>query len=529
MPTLRVRILLPVAALLLAAAVWATASVQRSSATSAAERVRVANDLLTAMLDQETGLRGFQLTGEAQFLAPFHAGRRRLEDVEERASRHAAGDRELVALVAGGEALGERWYDSAVDEVTARRHDPRHRAALAEIERRKRLMDAYRAANRDLRAALDARRETRQRRAGLIAAVLCALIFMLVGGVGTLLVARRQRADDRARAAEDAYRASQDEYVQTLQAVSSEDEANALLKRHLERVRPGREVAVLNRNNSDNRLEVRTVLPADATLSERLAEATPSSCVAVRLARPHEETPDAPALLECELCGGLGDAACSPLTVSGRVIGSVLVRQDEALTGADRRRVAESVSQAAPVLGNLRAVAMAESRAATDALTGLPNRRAIDDTLVRMVAHAHRVEQPLAVLALDLDHFKDINDRFGHEKGDIVLATVAAVLGNTIRASDFAGRLGGEEFVVFGPNTSADGALVLAEKIRDAVASVDVLGVNRDITISIGYAVLPDDASDGESLLRKADRALYAAKGNGRDRVEAFVPAPRPA
>jgi diguanylate cyclase (GGDEF)-like protein len=242
----------------------------------------------------------------------------------------------------------------------------------------------------------------------------------------------------------------------------------------------------------------------------------------MRVGLTHEERPGEQALLECKLCGGLGDTACSPLTVSGRVIGSVLVQQAEPLDDLDRRRVGETVSQAAPVLGNLRAVAMAETRAATDALTGLPNRRAINDTLKRMVAQAHRVQQPLAVLALDLDHFKDVNDRFGHEKGDEVLATVANVLNTTVRTSDFVGRLGGEELVVFAPNTSADGALVVSEKIRDAIAGIAIPGLDRDITISIGYAVLPDHAADGDSVLRKADRALYRAKTNGRNRVEGF-------
>ena len=92
-----------------------------------------------------------------------------------------------------------------------------------------------------------------------------------------------------------------------------------------------------------------------------------------------------------------------------------------------------------------------------------------------------------------------------------------------IRESDFVGRLGGEEFVIFGPNTGTEGALILAEKVRAAVESVEVAGVNRAITISIGVAVQPDDALDGEMLLRRADRALYAAKERGRNRVEAVV------
>src|SRR3954470_16992197 len=187
---------------------------------------------------------------------------------------------------------------------------------------------------------------------------------------------------------------------------------------------------------------------------------------------------------------------CQPLLVGGRVIGSVLVQQSDPLDERARRRLRESVSQAAPVLGNLRAIAMAEERAATDALTGLPNRRAIDDTLKRMVAQAGRTVTPLAALAIDLDHFKQINDRFGHEKGDDVLVAVSAVLAATVRGSDFTGRIGGEEFLVLAPDTGSDGGLVLAEKLRAAISRLKVRGLDVPITASFGVAALPDDAAD---------------------------------
>jgi diguanylate cyclase (GGDEF)-like protein len=226
------------------------------------------------------------------------------------------------------------------------------------------------------------------------------------------------------------------------------------------------------------------------------------------------------------LCGKTGDdVLCTPLLVSGRVIGSVLVREEGGLSDEGRRRVTDSVSAAAPVLGNLRAIAMAETRAHTDALTGLPNRRAVNDNLKRMVAQAHRVERPLAAIAIDLDHFKQVNDRYGHEKGDEVLATVSAVLLNTVRTSDFVGRLGGEEFLVLAPDTHPGGALVLAEKLRQAIARVEIPGAGH-VTASFGVSNVPEDAVDPDTLLRRADRALYAAKEHGRDRVEGATSAP---
>ena len=173
------------------------------------------------------------------------------------------------------------------------------------------------------------------------------------------------------------------------------------------------------------------------------------------------------------------------------------------------------------MLANLRNLALAELRAATDALTGLPNRRAIDDHLKRLLAGAGRSLTPMSTILLDLDHFKQINDTFGHERGDEVLAALGALMRSELRGSDFAGRSGGEEFIVMLPDTDRAGAMRVAEHLRQALHSMNVPGVSREITASFGVSTYPDDALDGETLMRLADRALYAAKQGGRDRVEA--------
>jgi len=136
-----------------------------------------------------------------------------------------------------------------------------------------------------------------------------------------------------------------------------------------------------------------------------------------------------------------------------------------------------------------------------------------------MVAQANRSLTPLAAAMLDLDHFKQVNDRFGHAKGGEVLAAVGAALRSCLRASDFAGRFGGEELLVLLPETSAQDALALTERIRDTVASIRVQGVERAITVSIGVAALIQHGGDAAGLLRQADRALYTAKATGRNRV----------
>jgi PleD family two-component response regulator len=144
----------------------------------------------------------------------------------------------------------------------------------------------------------------------------------------------------------------------------------------------------------------------------------------------------------------IGRATCEPLLVGGQVMGSVLVAHAQPLTADDSERIKDSVAQAAPVLANLRNLALAEFRANNDALTGVPNKRALHDTL---------------------------------------------------RESDFVGRYGGEEFLILLPDTDRAGATVVAETIRAAVELVKVSGVDRAITASLGIAVIPDDAGDSTS------------------------------
>ena len=145
-----------------------------------------------------------------------------------------------------------------------------------------------------------------------------------------------------------------------------------------------------------------------------------------------------------------------------------------------------------------------------------------------MAAQATRTGAPLSAIVLDLDEFKALNDRHGHLAGDEVLEMVGTTLRHGVRASDFACRWGGEEFVMLLPDTDQEGALQVAETMRASLDGLEVPGVTAHITASLGVATLPDHANDGPSLIRAADRALYAAKAAGRNRVIAAVTARRP-
>jgi diguanylate cyclase (GGDEF)-like protein len=358
-----------------------------------------------------------------------------------------------------------------------------------------------------------------------------ALALLLLGAI-TFRSSRRalhendllEEAETRRRNDEREYHDTQREFTEIMQITRDEDEAYRLLSRHLQRSLEGSEVLVLNRNNSHDRLEPMTEVADDSPLAERLKGAEPHSCLAIRLGKTHERSVDVEPLLTCELCGAAGgNSTCVPSLVGGEVIGSVLVQHPAPLAESSKRRVEESMTQASPVLANLRNLALSQTRALTDGLTGLPNRRSIDDTLKRMAAHAERTSTPLGVVLLDLDHFKQVNDLFGHEKGDEVLAAVGVAITANLRASDFAGRFGGEEFILLLPDTDQDGAVTLAEKMRQAITELDVAGVSGPITASLGVAALPEDAPEPTLLLRAADRALYLAKSRGRNRTETLA------
>jgi diguanylate cyclase (GGDEF)-like protein len=318
----------------------------------------------------------------------------------------------------------------------------------------------------------------------------------------------------------------QEEFGETLQIASDEDEAHELLQRYLERILAPRTTAVvLNSNNSADRLEAAVPLPAGSPLAQTLRGAAPRSCLAVRSGRKHREGSSRLALLSCAVCAPCpGASSCVPLVVGGKVIGSVLVSRPTPFDEADEQRIRESVSQAAPVLANLRNLAVAEIRAATDGLTGLPNKRAVTDTLKRMFAQASTERSALALLMLDLDHFKQVNDQRGHAVGDQVLANVGTVMKGAMRSSDFAGRNGGEEFAILLPDTEIPVALRIAERVRAAIAEMSLPGIDVTVTVSVGVAGYPEHASTPDRLARLADAALYLAKRQGRNRVELAEP-----
>jgi diguanylate cyclase (GGDEF)-like protein len=505
-----IRALLLLAVALMAAAVWGTGRIQASAEENASAAIQAGQQMLIAMIDQETGLRGYINTRDRRFLEPYTNGRRdfdaALTTIGNRGA--AAADRQLLREQV---AVAREWQ--ALAETELARIDSGDKPSTSDALERKAVMDRFRAANAAYVSKKQRDRAHDESNARTLAVVVIVVLGTFFVGVGWFAIERpaRREARRRRRLAE---------FSDALQVTRSEREAFDVLKRHLEGWLDQARATVLIRNASANRLQAATGLDQTPVLAERLDGATPESCLAVRLAKPYSRTTADHGLLRCEICGELPAAStCMPTIVGGQVVGSVLVQTPRRLEEHEDEDLEVSVRTAGPVIANLRNLAVAELRAATDVLTGLANHRAVQDTLNRMVAQAGRTKTELAAIIFDLDHFKRINDLHGHAKGDEVLAGVGQAVAGTVRESDFVGRYGGEEFVAFLPDTSRAGALVAAEKLRAAIAALEVPGL-EGVSASFGVAVLPTDALTGELLMRAADRALYAAKQRGRNRVE---------
>jgi diguanylate cyclase (GGDEF)-like protein len=219
-----------------------------------------------------------------------------------------------------------------------------------------------------------------------------------------------------------------------------------------------------------------------------------------------------------------------PLKARNRTLGAVILTGRRGSFDAAAHRVLGILAnQAAGALSTIALLERIKELAIRDSLTTLYNRRAFGDHLAQALAREDRVGGRFGLLLLDIDHFKRLNDTFGHPAGDAVLKNVAQVLLRHLRRGDQAARYGGEEFAVILPGTDEEGAVHLADRIRAALekSQVTVEGTRMGVTASFGAAVWPRDGATLEALLAAADRALYAAKQGGRNRVVAAFSLPQ--
>ncbi len=257
-----------------------------------------------------------------------------------------------------------------------------------------------------------------------------------------------------------------------------------------------------------------------------------TECWALRRGRVHVVDDTAAGVLRCgHVAEPVGTGLlCVPLVAQGETVGLLHLqvrrrvrRKKRAALLADRERLAVVFGeQIALALANIRLRATLREQSSRDPLTGLFNRRYMEESLDRELRRATREEYSLGVIMADLDHLKAFNDAHGHAAGDMALQLVGTFLHGAVRGEDVACRFGGEEFVVILPKATLEDTRRRAEALRLGVASqrVEPRGPTLPaVTMSLGVAAFPDHGASAEALLQAADQALYRAKAAGRDRV----------
>jgi diguanylate cyclase (GGDEF)-like protein len=317
-----------------------------------------------------------------------------------------------------------------------------------------------------------------------------------------------------------------------LQLCTTPAEVQRTSVRHVAQLLPSARIVLFAAIESRQALEMAATFDDQAMMHNEFPF---SACCALRASRPRRHKTGV-SEIECAHFPDVPpkDYLCLPLAAHGRTLGVLSVSCDEAGEAAQldiHTSILERLSEMSSMcLAGLNLVRHLENESIRDGLTNLFNRRFMEISLDRELRLATRKMTALSLLMLDIDHFKRLNDTFGHEAGDEVLRGVGEILSESVRSEDIACRYGGEEFLLILPDIEAETALLRAEDIRNRVASVRLAFQGKtlkDITVSIGVSTFPQAGKTVEDLVGAADRALYAAKMSGRNRVnlaESVIP-----
>jgi diguanylate cyclase (GGDEF)-like protein len=504
--------------------------------------------LLSALLEGETGQRGFVITGREDFLSPLYQGFAEVDKLMRTLQANLSGDDELLgALAALKPVIAEQrsYFDSV---VRLRREQGLQAASeLVSLGKGRQLMDSLRTRIGEMQGVLEGRlllleqRRAWQQQVVLALLVLIGLLDLAVIG---LLFHFTFRILKEGRAARHSLRGLSEQLSSGLQRLELRNREISLLSRMAGALHSinrfdecysiiGRFAGQLFPCNAGSLTlyhPSRDVLEDVAHWGEwpdGLDLFEPHSCWAIRRGQSHQVLDPAKDLLCPHLQGtelaGRG-YVCVPLMAQGEPLGvltlSGLQEPDLELAEAFAEQISLGVS-------NLTLRESLRQQSLMDALTGLHNRRFLDETLRRELLRATRKQSSVAVVLLDVDHFKRFNDTFGHEAGDLVLRHLAMEMKRNVRTSDLACRYGGEEFCLVMPEIGREDAVERCESLRLAVSRLQVRYGGQPlgpINISLGLAWFPQDGEQMDALLHAADLALYQAKRGGRNRLCIYRP-----
>lgn len=514
------------------------------------QQVESLSRLLALMQDAETGQRGFVITGKENFLEPYYSA------IAEFPLLQRGLEQEALASGAARKPLDEIFRVARLKLAgLARTIEIRRTQGFAKAEpivssgQGKQLMDTLRELiGAQLQGEMERRdnlriqfehESTQAFYLGLGATVLNLLLLGVLLAYMFRVLKERQAAGAALHQAaaqlqhsvtEVQYRNAQmtiaAEMIQALGSTSSVSETFRIIGIYCAKLMPVSSGTLYLFRNSRDLLEMQTSWGQPQAIAPRIGL---QDCWALRRGQPHYSggAHDLCCAHYQDHAGTPHERVCIPLVSQGEMLGLIYL---EGAPGEDfaqdeqRNTAVRLAEQIALALTNVKLRETLTLQSIIDPLTGLFNRRYMDETLVRELVRAERKSMPLSLIVLDLDHFKRVNDTFGHDGGDALLKGVAGVIRKNIRESDLACRFGGEELVLILPECDKQAALGRAEKIRSAIQSLDVHHGGRALgnpSASLGVAAFPEDGGGAEALLRAADQALYQAKHAGRNRVVA--------
>ncbi|HOP09864.1 MAG TPA: diguanylate cyclase [Oscillospiraceae bacterium] len=323
------------------------------------------------------------------------------------------------------------------------------------------------------------------------------------------------------------------EMGEQLQICQNTEEACAISVQYVKRICPSSHGALYLIKDSGNLAEAIQKWGEPSNTQEIFA---PLNCWAIRRGRQHLVDDNHPGLLCTHITGPQsGRYVCIPLLANGETIGILhlndfskpiqeLSAPNETCNDHKFQMVTTIAEHTALALSNLKLKETLRQQSIRDALTGLFNRRYMEESLERELRRAMRNNKTVGVIMIDIDHFKNFNDAFGHDGGDALLRELGVLLKQALRGGDIVCRYGGEEFVMVLPEIALEDAKKRAEEVRQGIKNLSVYHLGKPLdkcTVSLGVAVFPENGNTAETILKAADNALYRAKNEGRDRVVA--------
>jgi diguanylate cyclase (GGDEF)-like protein len=494
-----------------------------------------ARALLLALTQIESASRGFQLYGAPTYVELFQRAAAALESPEIRRAAEAVDAADAATGTARTKSLPEQIELSltqrrlildlvARGEVELARRGTTGNQLLRVSTDMRTVIEGFAAQGEARLAAL---KDQLGRQQDIVLGLVAASGILTIASLGLAwtLLRRRSATAESARRALDARGREMEALLrlsEVLQACQNNADLEQVVSHGAAQIVPGSAGALFVFNNSRDRMDLAACWsgkePLAAGAVPALDHLTAEDCWALKRGRPHACGKDG------LTCRGLGDdrqRLCFPMAARGEVYG--VLQFEDAGEPEDLRLASALADGVTLALANQSLREKLRGQALRDALTGLHNRRFLEEVGMRIASQCERRGAALSVAMLDLDHFKQVNDRLGHAAGDAALRAVAQDILSDMRRTDLACRYGGEEILLLLPDCDTDGALGRVERLRERAALARGFGVPglAMLTFSAGVATVPASAETLEDAIRAADKALYAAKQAGRNRVVA--------